>query len=189
VVVRHDEPATWSALLRRRFRYGTSAAPLSLSHPAKAAPLVVQPVATATVAAAAFGSPVIATIGGIATLRATRRGLANADIQGLGATRTSGRLLGATAVGLGRYATQFATPALVASLLGGSRRRRLGAAALLVVPAVHRWSRQRPAIDPMTFTAAAIADDVAYGAGVWSGAIRHRTIAPLRPAIHPTKER
>jgi len=34
-----------------------------------------------------------------------------------------------------------------------------------------------------------LADDVAYGAGVWAGALRARTTAPVRPVIawHPLR--
>ena len=40
-VVEHAEPRTWPALLARRFRYGTSAAPLARRHPGAMAPLVL----------------------------------------------------------------------------------------------------------------------------------------------------
>ena len=35
VRVGHHEPASWPGLLARRFRYGTSAAPLARRHPAR----------------------------------------------------------------------------------------------------------------------------------------------------------
>ena len=43
VQVAHDEPVSWAGLLERRFRYGTSAAPLARRHPANMAPLVLHP--------------------------------------------------------------------------------------------------------------------------------------------------
>ncbi len=40
---RHEEPQRWPARLGRRFRYGTSAAPLARRHPDALAPLVLHP--------------------------------------------------------------------------------------------------------------------------------------------------
>jgi hypothetical protein len=45
------------------------------------------------------------------------------------------------------------------------------------------WATRRPAVDPIRFAAAVVADDIAYGAGVWAGCVQHRTIRPLRPVI------
>ena len=63
VEVRHVEPATWPALLARRFRYGTSAAPLAQRHPTATAPLVVRPGAALTVAALIARRPLLAMTG------------------------------------------------------------------------------------------------------------------------------
>jgi hypothetical protein len=93
VRVSHHEPRGWAPLLARRFRYGTSAAPLAMRHPGQVPPVVLHP-----------------------------------------------------------------WPALtVAGLLAG----RLSVAGL--------------------------ADDVAYGTGVWAGALRARSTAPVRadPAPRP----
>ena len=43
VRVAHHEPRGWAALLTRRFRYGTSAAPLAARHPGQVPPLVLHP--------------------------------------------------------------------------------------------------------------------------------------------------
>ena len=45
------------------------------------------------------------------------------------------------------------------------------------------WSRTRPRLDAVRFVAGHLADDMAYGAGVWAGCLPHRTSAPLRPRI------
>ena len=36
-------------------------------------------------------------------------------------------------------------------------------------------------VDPVRWTLACVADDLAYGAGVWRGCLAHRTWEPLRP--------
>ena len=46
-VVLHAEPEQWSRWLERRHRYGTSAGPLALRHPARLTPLVLTPWPTA----------------------------------------------------------------------------------------------------------------------------------------------
>ena len=61
--------------------------------------------------------------------------------------------------------------------------RRAAAASLLLGPPLATWLARRPALDPVRFAVAQLADDMAYGAGVWAGAIRARTAAPVRPVI------
>ncbi len=73
VRVQHDEPDGWPALLRRRFRYGTSAGPLARRHPTRLAPLVIRPWPMATVALLAARRPVAATaVGTVAAGRLAR---------------------------------------------------------------------------------------------------------------------
>jgi hypothetical protein len=55
-------------------------------------------------------------------------------------------------------------------------------AAAVVLPLVD-WLRSRPSIDPASYVGLRIADDMAYGAGVWLGCWRHRTLAPLVPDL------
>ena len=66
--------------------------------------------------------------------------------------------------------------------LGWRRTRRIAALALLV-PAAADWAAERRALDPVRFAALHVADDLAYGSGVWLGCLRARTLAPLLPRI------
>jgi hypothetical protein len=84
--------------------------------------------------------------------------------------------------GLGRAATVVAGPALVLGAVGGRRMRR-AAVALSMVPAAVEWWRRRPDLDLVRWSLASVADDVAYGMGVWAGCIRAGTLAPLLPAV------
>jgi hypothetical protein len=95
-----------------------------------------------------------------------------------------------TWLGVGRYATQFAAPLLCAVLAapGGrtaARRfgRRAAAASLLAGPALNAYRQRKPDLDPVRFALAHVADNVCYGAGVWAGCARERTLLPVRPAI------
>jgi hypothetical protein len=90
--------------------------------------------------------------------------------------------VGWTMVGIGRAATIVAAPLLIGALLHKGRGRR-GAGLLLVTPPLVEWVRRRPAIDPIRWLLASIADDAAYGAGVWAGCVRSRSIGPLVPDI------
>jgi mycofactocin system glycosyltransferase len=190
VQVRHDNPAGWAAMLERRFRYGTSAAPLACRHPGSLAPLVLQPWPAAAAAALLARRPAAAAAAGVISwLDLTSRVRAH-GIPADGAPAATLTAIRQTWLGIGRYATQFAAPLLAAALVapgGASRKRRWGrraaAASLLLGPAVASYAERKPGLNPVAFTLARIADDACYGAGVWAGCARERTLAPVRPAI------
>jgi len=173
VVVEHAEPARLRDRLVRRYRYGTSAAPLARRHPEHLVHLVLPPWPTAVVALLLARRPVLAlTAAAVATARLDRQ---------VHHPATSARLVGSattgTALGLGR-ALALAGPLAWAA---GVRDRRV--AALLLAPAVREWWHRRPAEDPATYAGRALLDEAAYGAGVLAGCVRHRTAAPLRPRL------
>jgi hypothetical protein len=179
VTVEHEEPSTWSGLLRRRFRYGTSAAPLSRRHPGRLSHLVMGPWPAAAAALALAGRP-------RATLAMTSVHASDVSLRlrksGVRPARASlwaAAGVGHTVVGVGHAATMFAAPALLAALVPRATRR--SALALLVAAPLAAWARARPPLDPLRWTVASIADDIAYGAGVWCGCASDRSIAPLRP--------
>ena len=192
VQVPHDSPADMRGLLARRFRYGTSAAPLARRHPANLAPLVLQPWPAVTVAAALLRRPTSAVA---MTVAAAGAGAAWLDITttvrraGVPADGAPGAAVTAirqTWLGIGRYAAQFAAPAVAIALIAPGRRsagRRAAAASLLVGPALTAYAQRKPPLDPLRYTLAHLADDVCYGAGVWAGCLRERTLVPVRPVV------
>jgi mycofactocin glycosyltransferase len=190
VQVQHAGPGGWRALLAKRYHYGTSAAPLARRHPPNMAPLVLQPWPTATVAALLGRRPVLAAAslaGGWFGIASTVR---RAGVPADGAIGACLTAVGQTWRGIGRYATQYAAPALAAVLIapGGKTAacrwsRRAAAASLLLGPAVIAWRERAPELDPASFVAAHIADDVCYGAGVWAGCLRERTAVPVTPVV------
>jgi mycofactocin glycosyltransferase len=186
VQVPHESPTTWPGLLSRRFRYGTSAAPLARRHPANLAPLVLQPWPAATVCAALARRPAAAAGGTVAAwldiAAAVRRAGGPAD----GAPQAALTAIRQTWLGIGRYMGQFAAPALVAALAAPDPRRagrRAAAASLLFGPALTAYAERRPQLDPARYALAHIADDVCYGAGVWAGCLRERTLVPVTPVL------
>ncbi len=180
VSVRHDEPRRWIDLLVRRFRYGTSAGPLARRHPGLLAPVELRPWPTAAALAVLLGAP-----GSAAVLTAAATAYLARRVRPLGippgqAAAWSAQGTGWTVVGLGRAATMLAAPGLV--LLATRGRRGARAAALLaVVPPVVEWWRTRPGLDLPRWVVASVADDAAYGAGVWTGCLRARSFGPLLP--------
>lgn len=189
VQVRHHEPAGWPALLARRFSYGTSAGPLSRRHPRAMAPLALHPWPALAVAGLLARRPLLAAAGyGISVLR-MRNALRKSGIPASGLLPAMTTAAHQTWLGAGRYSTQFAAPVLFGLLLrpGGTGRIRLGRRAavgsLLLGPALTAWSQRRPRLDAPRFVLGQLADDIAYGAGVWTGAVRERTTVPLRPSL------
>ena len=84
VQVAHHEPGTWPALLARRFRYGTSAAPLAARHPGQVPPLVLYPWPALTVAGLAGARPAVAALGFAGSVLAMRRALHRAGLPARG---------------------------------------------------------------------------------------------------------
>jgi mycofactocin system glycosyltransferase len=184
VEVVHDGPDSWAGLLGRRFRYGTSAAPLACRHPANLAPLVLQPWPAIAAGTLLAGRPVAAAAGATAAWLDLTAAVRRAGLPADGAPAAALTAVYQTWLGLGRYATQFASPALVLGLaLPGRLRRRAAVTALLLSSPVTAWAQARPDLDPVRFTLAHIADDVCYGAGVWAGCLAERVAAPLLPVI------
>jgi mycofactocin glycosyltransferase len=183
VVVRHDEPATWSALLARRFRYGTSAAPLARRHAGATQPLAVPVLPAVAVAAAVAGRPRVAVAAVGASFGATRRVRASAGLSTSDAAADTARAITQTWVGMGRYAAQFLAPVVVAGARRGNSRCRLTALALLTAPGVAAVVTSRGALDPARVVGGTLLDDLTYGAGVWRGCVREQTLRPLRPVI------
>ena len=181
VVIRHCEPEAWGRLLTRRFRYGRSAGPLDRRHPGRLSHLHAQPASLAVVGFLLARRPAPAVA--FAAAVAGRLGL---RLRGTGVPQTES--VRATAAGVldtarstGRAATQLALPVVLAAAT--RRRLRLPLAVLIAADPLWRWWRLRPGIDPIRWTAACLADDVAYGAGVWAGCVRSATAGPLRPRI------
>jgi mycofactocin system glycosyltransferase len=165
VVIEHTEPRSLTDRLIRRFHYGTSAAPLSQRHPDRLAHLVLPPWPTAVLALLLARRPLKAAI-----VAATMTARLDRQVQ----DRTASAYLVAestknTALGLGR-ALALLGP------LGWST-----APELVLAPYLVEWWERRPDEGPLTYTARALLDQAAYGAGVLTGCLTHRTTIPLRP--------
>jgi hypothetical protein len=182
-VVHHPARQTAREWLRQRFDYGTSAAPLASRHPGDVAPVAVSGWSAAAWGLAAAGHP----IAGVATAAGTTALLAPKLHPLPDAWREAVRLAGMGHLLAGRRLADAVTrawwpAALVAAAVSKRARRALVATA--IVPALLEWRERRPAdVDPARFVLAKLADDVAYGAGVWTGCIRERSFRALVPDL------
>lgn len=187
-VVEHEHPVATADWLRRRAFYGTGAALLAARHGPAVAPVVLAPTSAAVWALLVAGGrrgvvPAAATLA-VDTVRLSRR-LAGADRAPEAGFAAGLVLRGAVAAGrsLARAVTRHYWPLAVPML--GVRRLRpwlLGAA---VVDAVAAWWPVRRRIGVLRFTAARRLDDLAYGAGLWWGAVRARDLRALLPTRSP----
>jgi mycofactocin glycosyltransferase len=179
--VQHVPRPTWAAWLRQRHLYGTSAAPLASRHGPAVAPVrldrwsivvwvlaIVHPLAGAAVAA-----------GTTAALARKLRALrspwpVSVRLAGLG-NLYAGRVLASALV------RAWAPGTLLAAIV--SRRARRVVIAALILPPLLTWRRGRSPLDPARAVALSIADDAAYGTGVWRGVWRARSLAAVRPDL------
>lgn len=183
VVVRHAEPGSWSAWLARRYRYGTSAAPLAQRHGDRLAPLVVNPWTLAAWLLLAARRPVPAVAAALVPAKRLHRTLRGAGLERAEAAGTTARTVARgvryAVAGLGGPGTVTTAPVLVTLLL--ARRTRRWAAVLLLAPPLLEHVERRPSIDPVRWTTIRLVDDAAYALGVWRGCWEARTLLPLRP--------
>jgi mycofactocin system glycosyltransferase len=182
--VEHDGPATLTEFLARRGFYGTSAAALARRHPGALSPLHVSTWSLAVWLLLVARRPVLAL-----TALAASIGLLAHRLHGLTrdpvvvATRIAGDGTVRSALPALAGLTRAWSPALALGLT--SRRTRKAAAAALLLPALADWWKDRSGtnLDPVSYAALHVADDAAYGAGVWLGCARERTVAPLVPRV------
>jgi mycofactocin system glycosyltransferase len=184
--VAHDHRTGLRAWWLRKAFYGTGAAPLALRHPGSVPPMVLSPWSAAVAGLLLARRPVAA---GAVTAWAAHR-LAR-ELPGVRQPhRTAARIVALGAVGAVAQTADALTRhhwplAALACLV--SRRARHTVATVAVVEGLVDWARRRdrqPGVrpGPVGHLVAHRLDDLAYGAGLWWGALRHRTLAPLRPA-------
>ncbi|MEQ3550339.1 glycosyltransferase [Pseudonocardia nematodicida] len=186
--VAHDHRTRPGEWLRRKAFYGTGAAPLAQRHPGAVPPVVLSPWTAAVclllLAGRRGATAVAAVVTAVAAERLSRK-LTRLEHP----RRTAARL---TALGLSGALWQTASALtrhfwpVAAVLLPFSARARRAVAVAAVVEGVadwwlHRGRDPRVRVGPVTHLVLHRLDDLAYGAGLWWGAWRRRTTAPLRP--------
>lgn len=176
----HDTRLTARAWWSRKYVYGTGGADLALRHGDKVAPAVLSGgmalAAFAILARHRIAVPLAALVV-TRTARSLRRSLPLEE----GATPVA---LSLAARGLGWAIRQetglllrhwWPAAALAAPFSRCVRRALVSALVLDLV----LFLRERPTIDPLTAVTARRIDDLAYGTGLWSGALRRRSLRCL----------
>jgi mycofactocin system glycosyltransferase len=187
--VAHDhrtQPGEW---LRRRAFYGTGAALLAQRHGPLVSPLVIAPELAAAAALAVAGGRAgrAAALGVLATkaVRLTRRLARPGERPPVAlAVVLTARSSGAAVRALSRATTRHHWPLAVAAALV-SRRALRGLLALALVEGLLAWLPHRRRVGPIRSVAARRLDDLAYGAGLWTGAVRARSARALLPTRPP----
>ncbi len=186
--VTHASRSTVRAWIRQRFRYGTSAAGLARRHPGALAPVRAPWWSVAAWSAPAAWQPVAARLSAASTaaLVASTAALVDRlpieDHRRLEALRLAAQAHWHAGAGLADALRRPWWPLAAVAAWRWPRARRVVAAAWLVPPC-WGWLRDRPPVPILAWVMLHLVDDLAYGAGVWTGCLRHATFGPLLPHL------
>ena len=180
VTVHHSPRASLLDAWKQRVSYGSAAAPLDQRHRGAATPLRINRWSAGAWGTLASGYPLIGLIIGAASTVALERKISSQPDSRQLALRLAGR----GNIHAGRVIAQAMTRtwwpiALLLSLC--SRRARRVTCAAIVLPSLMSWFTKKPKVDPVSYCALKLADDVAYGTGVWKGVIATRDLGALTP--------
>ena len=191
-LVAHDHRTQLREWLSRKSFYGESAAPLSVRHPGKTAPLVISGWTLVVWMLMAMGSGigylasmVVAAITG----RRIARSLSTVETEPKEVAVVAAHGLWAAALQLASAICRHYWPvAFVAALL--SRRCRQVVLVAAIVDGVVDWITRNGNGDDdtkpvglLTYILLKRLDDIAYGAGLWTGVVRERHVGALKPQI------
>jgi mycofactocin glycosyltransferase len=180
--VQHDGPRRLAEWLARRAFYGSTAGPLAQRHPASLVPLQASAWSAGAWALVYARKPLLAagTLAASVLVLARRlNGLVDEPLT-VATQIAGGGTVKSALPGLGGLARAW-SPALVLALCRPRTRR--AALVALLAPAIGDWVSERPELDPVRYAALHLADDVAYGVGVWRSCVTARTMAPLLPRL------
>lgn len=184
-VVRHDARGDLGSWLRQRMSYGSSAAGLDARHPGAAAPARLSLESAAVWVSFVAGAPLIGAAVVVWTNIRLRRKLpavpaTEAVRLGVQAHLSAGRQLA-------RCSVRAWWPATLVAALWSRRARWLAAAGMAVSVLDARRDAQRvgtaACFDGVASGVLAVVDDLAYGAGLWQGCWRARSLRALLPLI------
>lgn len=175
--VHHEPRASLGEFLRQRFDYGTSAGPLSTRHPELLAPAVLTPITLAQVVIAVCGFPVAALAPSLFTAATTLRVLLRGGVP----IPVAAELVATGQLTLVRQWAAAIRRTWWPLLLWSPRGRTV----LRLACAVAALEAVAENTDP----ALRLADDFAYGLGVWAGCARTPTTRPLLPRLVRSSDR
>jgi mycofactocin glycosyltransferase len=174
-------PREWA---RRRYQYGTSAGRLARKHPGALAPVDASGWSLGAFALLLAGHPLAsaALVGGTTTTLARRLSHLDEPLPIAAELATKGHV--SIAGALARCLVRPWWPiTLLVSLFVRSWRLRLVLFVAAIAPSLLDWWRERPDVDPASWVALTLADDISYSAGVWVGSVQARTLDPILPDV------
>jgi mycofactocin glycosyltransferase len=179
VAVMHRARDSWRGWWGQRIRYGQSSSELAKRHGTRLAPFRADTCTLVTWTSALLGKPMV----GLRVMHAARNQLRERMIPTTdNPDEVAGELVGRGMVRAGplmaRAAVRTFGIVILLSALHPKLRRR--ALTLFVVGTAYRWRSTRIRATDIPL---GVADDVAYGAGVMSGAVRSRSLGALKPHI------
>lgn len=189
VEVYHPPRERLRDLIRQRVDYGSSAAPLSVHHGENVAPMRVSPTTDLANLLLLARRPWIAlALFGASIPRIARRldSIPDANVHaGVLSLKSQWHSL----LSLLTASTRSWWPLLAISALLVPASRRSAARIFALGLARRLVDGPREPANAAVDLALGAVDDVSYGLGVWIGAVRHRTIKPLLPALSSARKR
>jgi len=182
VVTFHPARRSLAALALQRFGYGTAAAPLATRHGSRPAPVRISPWSLACWALTFTGRPLLsAGLVGYTTVKLAQKLRPVVPDHQVEATQLAVRGHLWAGLSLADASTRVWWPTTAAAYLLGFRR----AVTLLILTAWVRKFLAAPGsvVERARTLVLSVVDDLAYGSGVWSGALRHRSLRSLLPDL------
>ncbi|MDV3127611.1 mycofactocin biosynthesis glycosyltransferase MftF [Mycobacterium sp. 21AC1] len=191
-LVAHDHRTDLREWFTRKAFYGSSAAPLTVRHPNKTAPLVISGWTLVVWLALSMGSCVgylASLVAAVFTGRRIARSLSAVETEPKEVAVVAAHGLWSSALQLCSAICRHYWPiALIAALL--SRRARHAVLLAAVVDGVVDWATRHGNVDDDTKPVGLFShlllkrlDDIAYGAGLWTGVVRERHLGALKPQL------
>jgi mycofactocin glycosyltransferase len=191
-LVGHDHRTQFRDWVARKAFYGGSAAPLSVRHPDKIAPLMIPGWALAAWILMAIGSSfgyLSSLLVAALTGRRIAKTLQGADTQIWDVLAVASRGIWSAAMQLASAICRHYWPVALLAALAFRQCRRVVLVAAVVDGVVDWASRRQSAADDarpiglLTYLLLKRVDDLAYGLGLWYGVVRERNVGPLKPQI------
>jgi mycofactocin system glycosyltransferase len=191
VEVTHQADLRAARWLARRALYGSTGGPLAHRHRGALAPARVSLLTAVTWGLLIVRRPVAAAaVAGASTAMLASRLRGVVDDPFAEATRLSAQATARTVIPAVSGIVRAWGPVLFLSLfVRRSGRFRLAAGGALAVAATRDWRSRPVELGPFRYVAVRVADDLAYGTGLWWGCWRARTVRPLIPSVASSRRR
>lgn len=181
----HEHRVELRAWLARKAFYGTGGHALASRHGHNAAPAVLAPwsagVIVAVLAQRRWSLPVVALLSLITVFQISRTLSKSDHPVRVSAGLTAQGVVASLSQSMELLLRHWWPVAVVGAIVSKRMRRAILVSAVLDVALEYRRTGAR--IDPVRFGVARRLDDLAYGAGLWAGAIRGRSWRALAPDI------